>query len=140
MNFQNGYFCIVCILVVFEIACMLGGVSLNNNMFRDLLQPTMAGVASLYIILFVGKRIINYSIGKVLAYIGRNSFYIMALHFVGFKLCSLLLINMNLRWVNLSDLTPSVGDNFFMLVLFSLFGIGFPLFFIELFRFSKKRF
>lgn len=92
IDFKNGYLCFVCIVIIFEVACMLGGVSLNNNMYKDLLQPTIAGVAALYVILFIGKHIVNFSFGKYLAYLGRNSFYIMALHFVGFKLCSLLLI------------------------------------------------
>lgn len=89
LSFDNGYLAIICGLIAFEVACMLGGVSLNGNEYKDILQLLVAAPAVLYII--IGKHIETNFVGKAIAYIGKDSFYVMALHFVGFKLCSLSL-------------------------------------------------
>ena len=91
LSFDNGYLAIVCGLVAFEVACMLGGVALNGNEYKDILQLIIAAPAVLYIIMYIGKHIEANVIGKAIAYVGKNSFYVMALHFVGFKLCTLAL-------------------------------------------------
>lgn len=91
LSFNNGYMAIVCALIAFEAACMLGGVSLNGNVYRDILQLLVAAPAVLYIIMYIGKRIETNAIGKAIANVGKESFYVMALHFVGFKLCTLAL-------------------------------------------------
>ena len=91
LSFDNGYLAIVCALIAFEVACMLGGVALNGNEYKDILQLLVAAPAVLYIIIYIGKRIETNAIGKAIAYVGKESFYVMALHFVGFKLCTLSL-------------------------------------------------
>lgn len=91
LSFDNGYLAIVCALIAFEVACMLGGVALNGNEYKDILQLLVAAPAVLYIIMYIGKRIESYAMGKAIAYVGKESFYVMALHFVGFKLCTLSL-------------------------------------------------
>lgn len=91
LSFNNGYMAIVCALIAFEVACMLGGVALNGNEYKDILQLLVAAPAVLYIIMYIGKRIEKNIVGKAIAYVGKESFYVMALHFVGFKLCTLSL-------------------------------------------------
>lgn len=90
-SFNNGYFAIICTIIIFEVACMLGGVALNGNKYSDILQVIIAGPAALYLIMFMGKKIEHFQLGHILAYIGNNSFYVMALHFVGFKICTISL-------------------------------------------------
>lgn len=46
----------------------------------------------------------------------------------------------NMEGVNLSDLTPNVESNIFLLLLYSLFGVGIPLIFMQIFRHCKKLF
>ena len=91
LSFDNGYLAIVCGLVAFEVACMLGGVALNGNEYKDILQLLVAAPAVLYIIMYIGKHIEANVVGKAIAYVGKDSFYVMALHFVGFKFCTLAL-------------------------------------------------
>lgn len=95
LSFDNGYLAIACGLIAFEVACMLGGVALNGNEYKDILQLLVAAPAVLYIIMYIGKRIENNIVGKAIAYVGNNSFYVMALHFVGFKFCTLSLKSIN---------------------------------------------
>ena len=91
LSFDNGYLAIICGLVAFEVACMLGGVALNGNEYKDILQLIVAAPAVLYIIMYIGKHIETNVVGKAIAYVGKESFYVMALHFVGFKFCTLAL-------------------------------------------------
>ena len=81
----------------------------------------------------LGKHIENNMIGKALTYVGKESFYVMALHFVGFKIGTMSLSC--LGWgVNLRDLTPEVGSNVLLLLFYTAFGVGFPLVFMWVFR------
>lgn len=133
LSFDNGNLAIVCGLVAFEVACMLGGVALNGNEYKDILQLIGAAPAVLYIIMYIGKHIETNVVGKAIAYVGNNSFYVMALHFVGFKLCTLALQGIGMG-ANLSDLTPCIGGNILLLLLYAFFGVGFPLLFMWGFR------
>lgn len=137
LPFDNGYLVIACALVVFEVACMLGGVALNGNEYKDILQLIVAAPAVLYIIMYIGKHIETNVAGKAIAYVGKESFYVMALHFVGFKLCTLALQGIGYGGAKLSDLTPTVGSNVLLLLIYAFFGVGFPLLFMWGFREGK---
>ena len=58
----------------------------------------------------------------------------MALHFVGFTLCTLALQGICYGGASLSDLTPGVGGDILLLFVYALFGVGFPLVFMWGFR------
>lgn len=137
LSFDNWYLAIICGLIAFEVACMLGGVALNGNEYKDILQLLVAAPAVLYIIMYIGKQIEANVVGKAIAYIGKESFYVMALHFVGFKLCTLALQGIGYRGASLSDLTPGVGGNILLLFVYAFFGVGFPLVFMWGFRRGK---
>lgn len=137
LSFDNGYLAVACALIAFEIASMLGGVALNGNEYRDILQLVVAAPAVLYVIMYIGKHIEKYWLGRGIAYVGNNSFYVMALHFVGFKLCTMFLKVIEYRGVFLEDLTPNVGNNIALLLLYAMFGVGFPLVFMWGFRRMK---
>jgi len=134
LSFDNGYLAIICGLVAFEVACMLGGVALNGNEYKDILQLLVAAPAVLYIIMYIGKHIEANVVGKAIAYVGKDSFYVMALHFVGFKFCTLALQGIGYGWASLFDLTPNIGNNILLLFIYALFGVGFPLLFMWGFR------
>ena len=84
--------------------------------------------------MYIGKHIETNVAGKAIAYVGKESFYVMALHFVGFKLCTLALQGIGYRGANLSELTPTVGSNVLLLLIYAFFGVGFPLLFMWGFR------
>ena len=137
LSFDNGYLAIICGLVAFEVACMLGGVALNGNEYKDILQLLVAAPAVLYIIMYIGKHIETNFVGKAIAYVGKDSFYVMALHFVGFKFCTLALQGIGYGGASLSDLTSVVGSNILLLFVYAFFGVGFPLVFMWGFRKCK---
>jgi len=63
----------------------------------------------------------------------------MALHLVGFKLCTMTLSLVGINECRLSDLQPSVGNNIFLMVVYLAFGVLFPLAFIWAFRKLKTK-
>lgn len=135
LAFDNAFLAIICALVSFEMACMLGGVSLNGNSYKDITQLIVAAPAVLYCIMYLAKKIENTYIGRALAKCGYESFYIMALHLTAFKVCTILLQTIGLRGgYELSQLTPSVGSNMLLLSVYLLFGVGFPILFMFCFR------
>ena len=107
---------------------------MNGNGYKDILQLLVAAPAVLYIIMYIGKHIEANVVGKAIAYVGKDSFYVMALHFVGFKFCTLALQGIGYGGASLSDLTPTVGSNVLLLLIYAFFGVGFPLLFMWGFR------
>lgn len=138
LTFNNGYLCVVCALVALEVVCMLGGVALNGNSYKDICQLLVAAPCVLYTILYIAKHIEQRHIGRAIAYVGNNSFYVMALHFVGFKLCASMLAAVK-GGGNLADLTPDVGHSLLLLLLYALFGVGIPLVFMWAFSLAKGK-
>lgn len=104
-KYDNLFIAVICAMIGFEVACMLGGVALNANEYKDITQLIIASPAILYCIMYMGKKIENTLIGKGLAKVGRESFYIMALHLAGMKICT-----MSLRAVNLGGYTRRINS------------------------------
>ena len=110
---------------------------MNGNEYKDILQLLVAAPAVLYIIMYICKHIEANVVGKAIAYVGKDSFYVMALHFVGFKFCTLALQGIGYGGASLSDLTPGVDGNILLLFVYAFFGVGFPLLFMWGFRRGK---
>ena len=125
------------ITAMYHIAVIEGGIMLNHNKYTDVLSLTASSVSALYVIAYLSKKIENGAVGKALAWCGKESFYIMALHFVGFKLCTLMLSAFDIK-LPLSSLIAPADRNLPLTLLYLCFGIMFPLIFIEMVRRGKK--
>ena len=108
------------------------------NDFGDVIVLTVSTVACLYVVCFLSKMIESTRLlSKALAYIGMNSFYIMGLHFFGFKMATLAL-NVFGGNYSLANLVPPVGANFALFILYAICGVGFPLTVIFIIRLLKR--
>lgn len=138
-NFSNPYIMCLSVLVLYHSVTLLGWVSLNGNYYRDVLSLTITSVSALYVICYVSRRIEHGRVGTFLAWCGRDSFYIMGLHFVGFKMATYAL---RLFGVDcpLSALTAPAGDSIGLLVVYAVFGVLFPLVFMTVFRWCRQGF
>ena len=124
-------FCLSIILLLFR------GVQLNSNKYSDVVLLTSSSIAALYVICYFSRKIENSKVGHLLALCGKDSFYIMGLHFVGFKIGTYILAYFGIHR-NLSDLTAPAGTSFLLLVFYWLFTITFSLCFMALFRKMKN--
>lgn len=135
VKFDNPYLFVVSILVVYESSLLIGPIGLNHNGYKDVLQLTVGCTAALYAVCFISKKLEKRRIGKVLELCGRESFYIMGLHIVGFKLCTMLLMSLGVVDGGLEYLmTPKLGNNVILLIVYTLCGMFFPVAFMYGFR------
>lgn len=98
----------------------------------------VAAFAGIFLTMFAARIILMSNLyTKIFAYIGKRSFHIMALHFVGFKiLTSLYVFFYNGNPVIRSVTTlPEVYGYYY-----TIFGIGIPLIFCEVYSKMKRRF
>lgn len=139
VKFDNPYLFVAAILVVYESSLLIGPIGLNHNGYKDVLQLTVGSTAALYTVCFISKKLEKLRIGKVLELCGRESFYIMGLHIVGFKLCTMLLMVLNIVDGGLEYLmTPKLGNNIILLIVYTLCGLFFPVAFMYVFRRLKS--
>ena len=114
---------IVSLVVLLILCTIFSGCFMNTNDFPDILVLVISAVSAFYLFSFIGSKIEHTIVGRVLSYFGRNSFWIMALHFVGFKICSLILICLFHQPVPLYMLNPDVGNSFSLWLMYLIFGI-----------------
>ena len=139
VKFDNPYLFVAAILIVYESSLLIGPIGLNHNGYKDVLQLSVGCTAALYAVCFISKKLEKCRIGKVLELCGRDSFYIMGLHIVGFKLCTMLLMALGIVDDGLEYLmTPQLGNNVILLIVYTLFGLFFPIAFMYGFRKLKS--
>lgn len=138
-NFTNKIGCLTSIFIIYHITIIQGGVALNSNSYHDVITLTISAIAALYIINFISQKIERTYIGSILAFCGKNSFYIMGLHFIGFKLGTIILSWINIK-LELGELMAPAKSSFPLLLFYLIFSIAFSLGFIELLRQIKTRF
>ena len=121
-------------MVFYSYAVLHGGIHLNQNDFGDIGTLTLSACAALYVVAFIAKSVKGFAV-RLLAWIGRDSFYIMALHFLAFKICSLILNMFG------EDFNPALLEapayNAFLYFYYAIGGVFLPLLFIYLWRKGK---
>ncbi len=139
ITFSNGVVAAGCALVAWQSVVCWGGVNLVANEFKDVIVLTVTSGACLYVICYISKcaeRITWFK--KALSCVGRGSLYIMGLHFLGFKMATMVL-NLFGAEANLAILVPKTGGNVALFVYYVLFGVGVPLLLVNGFRCAKTQ-
>ena len=115
-------------------------ITMANNCYQDLLQLCIGSASMLYVWGYMAKRIEKTILGRILALIGKESLYVMALHIVGFFLCT------SMFW-HLGILSPdgphgmytyNIAGNWWQLAAYVIFGIIVPLMTIGIFRWIRN--
>lgn len=139
VKFNNPYLMVAALLIVYESSLLTGNIALNRNSFKDVLHLTVGSTAALYVICYVSKKLEGCRIGKWLELCGRESFYIMGLHIVGFKLCTIALMGIGVIDYGLEKtMTPALNGNIILLLVYTVCGVVVPLMFIIVFRKVKS--
>lgn len=144
IRFENGIVCLIAIIIYAQYI-ILPHVhpSFPANRFPDIVMPMAMSISGLYIILYLAKKLAgSRAISNALSRIGRDSLYIMALHILGFFICTLILDTFSLSvGLDMAETlyTYNTGYNVFLLLLYLAFGICIPLAIISLYRIAKNR-
>ena len=127
LQFNNGIMTLICILIAWHAANSVGGVNLVVNQFHDVMTLTLSSCSCLYVVCYLAKMIERHCavLTSLLSAIGRDSFYIMGIHFVGFKIGTLVLNSFGGR-VPLAELVPPVGESAVLFLYYLMFGVGLP--------------
>ena len=133
LKFDNKYLAFTGALIVYHLSVNVGGMDLNRNEYRDVGYLSLMSISALYAICYISKKIENSVAGSFLDKCGKESFHIMALQFVGFKCCALLLMLIGIN-TNVALLCPYAGNSNEWLLIYFLFGVLIPMVFISLFR------
>lgn len=140
-GFNNTFYFVLSLIVVYSFAVLVGPVNLKVNRYSDIILLTISSTAALYVISFISKRIKGL-LSKVLAAIGKDSFYIMGLHIIAFKPCTLLL-NVLGYDLNVAQ-THAISPDIMSYLIYSIGGIVLPLVLIYTIRLTgttvKNRF
>ena len=141
LNFNNWIIMIIAVAIYLQYSLLPHSHLSFHYKFPDLIFPLALGIAALYVILFISKKLERISfLSGALSYVGRNSLYIMALHIFGFFLCTRLMDTLRLSEnLSMADslYTYKIGSNFLLWLLYLAFGVGVPLIIIKLFRVGK---
>ena len=133
INHTNKYMFFTSIFIVYTISILPYTISQN------LLSLTICTTAACYALCYLSILINQHCkyLNRVLAFIGRDSFYIMAFHCFAFKVITLIL---NLFGYNqdLAILIAPTNDNICIYILYAAGGTIIPLFIIHLFRIIKR--
>lgn len=138
IQYSSGFVLTLCIILVFHLILLhKGSVALNTNKYDDVVMLTMSSLSFLYIICFFSKKVQDTYAGRVLSAVGKDSFYIMGLQFIGFKMGSIILISVGCD-VALSSLRAPAGENFLLFVFYLFIGVFVPIVIIKTIRFAKN--
>lgn len=134
VQFSNGKIATGALIIVFSACYFLdpSGFSLNVNRFDGIVSLTFISVAALYSVCYLSRIIETTTIGKALKVVGRESFSVMAFHFVGFKLCSMLVSRY--MDVAMTSLVAKCDDSVVLFVLYMSFGVGVPIVLVKVYR------
>lgn len=98
---------------------------LAHNSYQDLPMLIVGSTAAIYIWGFIGRKIENSFIGKILALMGRESLYLMAFHIIGFFICNSIMVR--LGFFSVSDTkglyTFDMGNNGWFLLAYVISGV-----------------
>ena len=137
IHFDNRYFFLFSIIIVYHIATTTNEVAFNSNIYDDLASFSISTLCCTYIICYLSKRLEKSWVSRPLSYIGENSFYIMGLQFTGFRVCSAVL-NLCGTDYRLAKLTTPQISNVLLLLVYMFFGVSVPLLIIHIFRYLKS--
>lgn len=101
---------------------LYGQLSLTNNYFKDPAFLVMVAVCGMYVLYFIAQHL-REGIKRIFVYIGKQSFWIMALQFTAFKVGSVFL-NLFME-VDVNSLVPT-AESIWLLVYYLLVGTFLP--------------
>lgn len=116
----NMYLVVACI-ICFLFAPFFGKISMNSNTITSPFFLIVAVFSTLYLLIFITKKMEKIKIFNYFKYIGMNSFSIMAFHFIGFKVGGILLNIFGIE-TDIGLLSP-LASNFIYIIYYLFFGI-----------------
>ena len=143
LKFNNPWIMIASVLTFAGSIVIHNNINVNlaNNQYPDVITLVAVSCCFLYFVGFFAKTIENSILGNALAYIGRDSLYIMALHIMGLFACNSILLKCGVFSSTSSHgmYTYILNGNIWLLLIYTVFGVSVPLLIMFVFRKIIKR-
>lgn len=101
-------------------------ISLVDNDYPDVVTLVTIPTSAIYIMAFIFKKTAMGLAGKIIKHVGKESFWIMGLHMIGFHVFTSLMESFGFQFGH-HFTTPQIGHNIVMLVGYFTFGIIVPI-------------
>ena len=141
-QYDNVWFLLICIMLFVQCVILQHvTIVLARNDYQDLFQLCIGSCCAIYILGYIAKKVEKTLIGNLLSLMGRESFYLMALHIWGFFVCSSIL--WKLGWCTPDNrhgmYTYCTEERWDLLLAYVISGILIPLMIIVVFRYIRKK-
>lgn len=136
VKFDCWFVFILCAIGLYSIAVLRKLVQMDEGS-TEIVSLTVSSFFALYVLAFVAKKCYGW-LARLLALVGRESFYIMGLHFVAFKICYYM-VNMLGYHQNLAEHAPNVSS-VWILLFYLVGGVMLPVLIMYLWRRSRSGF
>lgn len=123
--FDNVYVFLASLFLMYQMCSIYGDVSMADDIYGDCVILTAGTICSLYVLCFIAKKIESTIFGKFVALCGSESYYIMALHLLGFKIGTMILLSLgiNKSW----NILMSPASSLIEWLLYIISGVAFSL-------------
>lgn len=138
VEFNRISLAVLSLLTLIGICICSSHMALITNSYSNIFQLTMAGLSALYLISYVSKKMEHSLAGRVIAYIGKNSYHIMALHLLAINLF-VYVLNVSLETSYPICKLGSEASTFAEALVFTIMGILLPVAFIAVLKSISKR-
>lgn len=137
VGFTSGIMAMSAFAIVLTACYFSQGVSLNINKCDGIISLTLISACALYAVSYVSQMLAPTTIGRMLIVVGRESYAVMALHLIGFKVCSMIIC----KWidVDISSLMAQCGNSVAMFCAYLTCGVGIPIVMARIYRWVLMR-
>lgn len=140
VKWNSKFYFIISLLVIICNTFFCEKIQLNENKIVNPVTFLASAIAGIYMLCFIGKKIEDNILGKILGVCGRYSFYIMVFHLLSFKLAIILIQSLGIEKVTvLSDLEPYTA-NILGFIIYIIIGAGIPIIIGKLIEYGKLKF
>ncbi|MGF2142146.1 acyltransferase family protein [Vagococcus fluvialis] len=127
-------FILAAVVILFILSLDIGQIELAKNQIINVYLFYPVTIMGMYFCLSLAKLLDKTKLSNSFAYIGRNSFHIMGLHFVSFKLIDFVASKM-MNVTDVSVISKFTNSGYDIKLLYVLGGIVLPLIFVFIFKY-----
>lgn len=130
VNYNNIWMLFICITILIQCFILQHlNLVMAKNLYQDIGWLCMGCFSLIYIYTFIAKHCEKSYFVRIVAKIGRDSFYVMALHILGFFLCNSLLVALGFFEATSEKglYTFAYGSNVALFALYTFMGLALPL-------------
>lgn len=140
LNISGQIFALICLLIVLIFINIKYEIEIGNNKYGNPIIFILASLSGWFLFYFISSWISYVPVVKnVLAYIGRNSLYILLFHFISFKFVNVCIASIMDESKYVWAAFPTAYGKSNMAIFYLIAGVGVPLLLHESYNFLSSK-